>query len=128
MKLYDPANWYWTVATNPTQVFSSVSGNYVPITDPTFVAWHADGTIPTAIDTEANLGAVLASAQLRPVATNVLDGYTTSLAASIITHAVFKILFNHENRLRTIERQLVLNGSPPNLTAAQALAAVKALM
>jgi hypothetical protein len=128
MKPFDITNWYWIVAGDQTRVFASKSGDYVPVADATFVAWKADGTLPTAIDTEASLGAVLASAQLRPAAAGILDSYTSAQASTVIAHAAFKILFNQENRLRAIERQLSLNGSPANLTAAQALAAIKALM
>ncbi len=125
---YTPSNWYWIVAGSTTQVYSSAVGNFVAITDPTFLAWLASGHAPTNIDTEANLGQVLAGQLLRPVPANVLDGYKDSLAANIVTQVIFKILFNHENRLRACERALALNGSPPDLTANQAKAAVKALM
>lgn len=128
MKMYDPKNWYWFVAGDQTRVFSSVVGDYVLVSDPTFVAWTADGTRPTIMDTEANLGAVLAPYQIRPVHAATLDGYTGAQADTVLSHVAFKILFNHENRIRAIERALVLNGSPANLTAAQARNVVKGLM
>jgi hypothetical protein len=128
MKDYNPKNWYWFVGGDQTKAFSSASGDYVLSADATFQAWLADGTLPTKIDTEANLGAVLAPYLMRPANAGVLDGYTTSQATTIIAHVAFKIAFNHENRLRAIERQLGLNGSPPNLTAQQALNVVKGLM
>jgi hypothetical protein len=125
---YDPKNWYWVVGGSTTQVYSSAIGDYVPVADATYVAWLANGNVPTKISTEAGLGAVLAPYLLRPVAANVLDGYKDSLAVSTVAQVAFKIMFNHENRLRAIERNLGLNGSPPDLTAGQAKAAVKALM
>lgn len=125
---FDPFNWYWIVGGSTTQVYSSAVGDYVPVADATYQAWIAPGRVPTAIDTEANLGQVLASYLLRPVAANVLDGYKTSQAATIVAQIVFKVLFQHENRLRACERALALNGSPADLTAGQAKAAVKALM
>lgn len=128
MKIFDPKNWYWIVAGDKSRAFSSASGDYVPVADPTFTAWQSDGSVPTNIDTEANLGAVLAPVLVRPVNASVLDGYTTTQASTIIAHVAFKIAFNHENRLRALERQLALNGSPANLTAQQAITAVKALM
>jgi hypothetical protein len=128
MKTYDPFNWYWMVGGDANRVYSSAAADYVSVTAPAYVAWASDGTLPTQIATEANLGDVLASYLLRPVASVVLDGYTDRAARAIVTSTMFKIIFQHENRLRAIERALSLNGSPPNLTAAQALAAVKSLM
>lgn len=128
MSPFNPNEWYWFVGGDQTQVYASARGVFVPITDATYVAWLAQGNFPTNIDTAANLGQVLAPVLARPTAAAVLDGYTTAQATTIVGHVPFKILFNHENRIRAIERQLALNGSPPNLTAAQAIAAVKALM
>ena len=126
---FDPANWYWIVAGSTTQVYSSASGDYVPVTNPTYVAWKAiSGHSPRSIPNEADLGKQLATYLQRPTAAGVLDGYQDTLAGGIITQAIFKVLFNHENRVRAIERALALNGSPANLTPAQAKAAVKALM
>lgn len=125
---FNSANWYWVVAGSPTQVYSSAVGDFVPVTDATYQAWLAAGNAPTRIDTEANLGQVLSQYLVRPAAANVLDGYKQSLAVGVVNAVQFKILFNHENRLRACERALSLNGSPPDLTAQQAIAAVKALM
>ncbi len=61
------------------------------------------GNLPTKIDTEANLGDVLAPYGLRPVAAGVLDGYTDSQATALPIDAVRKVLFNHENRIRALE-------------------------
>lgn len=128
MSSFNPSNWYWYVGGNQTQAYSSASGNYVPSTDVTFQAWLAAGNIPTNIDTEANLGQVLSGYLLRPVAAGVLSGYTAACANSTVALVEFKLLFNHENRIRAIERALGLNGSPANLTAQQAFNAVQALM
>lgn len=126
-KVYTPANWYWIVAGSSTQVYSSAVSDYVPVGNASYVAWLVVNA-PTPIDTEANLGGVLATYLLRPIPPNVLDGYRDAIAAQTIAMSVFKVLFNHENRLRAIERNLNLNGSPADLTAGQAKAAVKALM
>lgn len=56
---YIPTNWYWVVAGSATQVFSSASGTYVPITDATYVAWLVTAH-PSRIASEAELIAVLA--------------------------------------------------------------------
>jgi hypothetical protein len=128
MRPYDVNNWYWYVGGDRTKAFSSAAGDYVLANDATFAAFLADGNPPTVIDTEANLGDVLAQNIVRPVNANVLDGYKQSQATTVIQHKMFKVLFNHENRIRAIERQLGLNGSPANLTAQQAMAIVKGLM
>lgn len=125
---YDVTNWYWVVAGDTTKVFSSAAGDYVTNNDPTFQAWVLDGGVATRIDTELNLGGVLADAEVRPTAAGVLDGYQRQSAQRILVAAYFKILFNHENRLRAIERALGLNGSPANLTPAQAFNAIKSLL
>ena len=125
---FTPANWYWIVNNSTTQVYSSKIGDYVSAADPTYLSWVTTTRKPTRITSEADLGAVLASYRFRPVAANVLDGYLTQQAQTIVDMTQFKILFNHENRTRAIERALALNGSPPNLTPAQARNAVKALL
>ena len=124
----NPADWYWIVNGSATQVYSSATGDYVPVTDPAYVAWKATGKAASKIGSEAALGAYLVTYTQRPTAANVLDAYQDTQAGTIITQAIFKILFNHENRIRAAERALALNGSPPNLTPAQARNAVKALM
>ena len=125
---FNPSNWYWIVSGSAPQVYSSSIGDYVVVGDPNYQAWLAAGNSPTSIDTETNLGQLLSTYLLRPVNASVLDKYTAALATGIVAQVIFKILFNHENRLRACERALSLNGSPQPLTAAQAIAAVKALM
>jgi hypothetical protein len=75
MRTYDPSNWYWIVGGNEAQVFSSATGNYVPANDAAFAAWQADGSMPTRIVNETELGEVLANARVRPVRAAVLDAY-----------------------------------------------------
>lgn len=127
-KGYTPADWYWIVNGDTTRAYSSAAGDFVPSGNAAFLAWRADGTEPTRIDSLASLGQVLAEHQLRPTQPQALDAYNDLLATQLTTEARFRILFNHENRLRAIERALSLNGSPANLTPAQAKAAVKALL
>ncbi len=120
MKIYSPTNWYWYVGGDHTKAFSSSAGDYVPATDPTFVAWLSDGTLPTIIDTESNLGAVLAPYSLRPTNANVLDGYQ-NMQVTRVDDLQFRIALNHENRIRALAGQATV-------TAAQFRAALKALM
>lgn len=55
---YEASTWYWLVGDQSptTQVWSVDRRTYVPLTDPTFVAWSASPFfVPYEIDTEANL-------------------------------------------------------------------------
>jgi hypothetical protein len=52
---YNPSNWYWCVAGNTTQVWSSAQLAYVPITDATYTAWLAAGNLATNIGSPAEL-------------------------------------------------------------------------
>lgn len=124
MKPYNPKDWYWFVGGDQTKAYSSSAGAYVPIADATFQAWQADGTLPTNIDTEANLGGVLADYYPdvpRPALANVLEGYQQSQADDLFKRKLIKLLFVLLNRIQALE-----NKQP--LTPAQARAYVKGLM
>lgn len=120
-KIYNPADWYWNVNGKDGVVFSSASGDYVPTDDAAFLAWSADGTRPTNIASEVDLGSVLAPYLVRPKAAGVLDGYQETQATGIAMKVSFKVLFN------LLKRVAVLEGKPAP-TAAQALAFAKGLM
>lgn len=123
-KNYNPKNWYWIVGGSTSQVYSSASGDYVPVANATYQAWRADGTMPTAIDTEANLGGVLAQYYpdvTRPVPTAILEGYQQAQADDIFGRKLIKFLFVLNNRVRALEGQ-------PAMTVAQARAYFKRLM
>lgn len=124
MKSFDPKNWYWHVGGDQTKAYSSAAGNYVQADDATFVAWLSDGTLPTNIDTEANLGAVLAPYYpdvTRPIAVGVLAGYQQDQADDVFKHKIIKFLFVLNNRVRALE------GQTPH-TVPQAKAYFKGLM
>lgn len=123
MRPFNIFDWYWIVGGDATKVYSSKVGDYVPSTDPTFVAWqdnNGDPTPPTVIDSEINLGIVLATAQARPQVAGVLDGYTSQLADDAVKIVCFKIEFNHENRIRALEGR-------PTISVQQFRNAIKAL-
>jgi hypothetical protein len=110
-KPFRPRNWYWIVNGSTTQVYSSAVGNYVPVGNATYLAWLADGNTPSLIDTETNLGEVLATHSLRPTPAAILDGYTETQAVKLTIETVAKILFNHENRIRTLAGQQPVNAA-----------------
>lgn len=83
MKPYIASNWYWAVGTDTSKVYSSAAGDYVPSNDATYQAWREDGTKPTPTGTEAELADVLASASVRPVNANILDGYRGNQASNL---------------------------------------------
>lgn len=118
MKDYNPSQWFWVVGGDQSKVYSSAVSDYVQPTDASLVAWKADGTLPTNIASEAELGEVLAAYSLRPIAANVLDGYQTSQASQLTIQVVAKIL------LWTVNQILVLQGKSA-LNAAQFRAFVK---
>lgn len=121
MSSFDPTNWYWYVGGDTTRAYSSAIGDFVTSSDPTFVAWRAKGNAPTKIDTAANLGVVVANAgATRPVDAGVLSGYQNQLASGIAL-AIGKVLFNHENRIRTLAGQ-------GQITAQQFITAIAALL
>lgn len=121
MKTYDPSDWYWIVAGSTTQVYSSAVGNYVSVDDATFLAWKADGTLPTNIASAAELGEVLAPYNIRPVESGVLDAYQDTHAKTLTLQVVAKVLFNIVNEIRALKGQ-------PQITAQQFRAYVKGLM
>jgi hypothetical protein len=110
-KPFRPRNWYWIVNGSTTQVYSSAVGNYVPVDNAAYVAWLADDHVATRIDTEASLGEVLATHSLRPAPAAILDGYTEAQAVKLTIETVAKILFNHENRIRTLAGQQPVNAA-----------------
>jgi hypothetical protein len=124
MKEYNPKNWYWKVNGDATRVYSSLSGDYVPVANATYVAWKTDGTNPTNIDSEASLGGVLSAYYpdlTRPIPATILDGYQQGQMDELFIKKIIKVIFNLHNRIR------VLEGQSPH-TVAQARAAIKNLM
>lgn len=120
-KGFNPTDWYWIVAGDETRVYSSATGNYVQPTNPAYVAWRASEGVPTRIASEEELGEVLAPYSVRPVASNVLDGYQDTQARKLTIEVVAKVLFNLANEVRALK-------GPQALTAAQFRNYVKGLM
>lgn len=102
--IFLPSNWYWIVNDSTTQVYSSAAGNYVLVSDPTYVTWLQTHR-PTKIATEADLGAVFALHGLRPVAANVLSSYQDGLTAYFdvldnIHRAAALVVMDEDNRTK----------------------------
>jgi hypothetical protein len=69
MQVFDITKWFWQVGDQSptTQVYSSQSNTYVPLTDATFVAWLAAGNYVTIISSQAELNQVLIDNNLTPI-------------------------------------------------------------
>jgi len=119
--IYDPKNWYWIVAGDKTKVYSSAIGDYVLVSDATYVAWLTSGGTPSRIVSETELGEVLDPYSLRPSNANVLDKYLDKQAGRLTIEIVAKVLLSHENRIRVLEGKQAINAN-------QFKTAVKALL
>lgn len=125
----DPSNHYWIVSGSTTQVWSSATRSYVPIDDPAYLAWlnPDERRAPTRIKSEAELWEVLALqapsiAQSIPAALDIMKELVLDAAQGPMSLGLtFKILLNHENRIRSLE-------SRPAVTAGQFRAALKSLI
>ena len=108
MKTYNPSNWYWTFKDEPGAIFSSAIGSDVASNDPAFVAWSADGSVPTAIANRAELGEVLAAARVRPTQSAVLDAYKGEHAKRMTDEVQTKALLWCINEILTLKGSAAL--------------------
>jgi hypothetical protein len=75
--IINPYNWYWAVNGSTTEVYSSVSNTYVPVTDAAFSAWLRNNPYgaPKAAS-EAELWNVLTTSYGMPLADWLFNGAT----------------------------------------------------
>lgn len=59
--MYDPHHWFWIVAGDETQLYSSAAQAYVTPGDPAYAIFLAEGKLATRIVSEAELRDVLAA-------------------------------------------------------------------
>lgn len=102
---YTPLDWYWIVNGSTTQVYSSKTGDYVPVASANYAAWLAAGGVPSRAASEADLGEVLALHSLRPTPVNILDGYQDAHSRKITLEIVAKVLLWCVNEIRTLKGQ-----------------------
>lgn len=123
MSIYNPANWYWNVASNPGSKYSSAIAAYVLDSNPTYLSWIADGNIASNINTETELWEVLAQQYPAGISlTNTVgQDIRKTYQINVTDKVLFQIAFNHENRIRTLAGQ-------PNITVPQFVNGVKALI
>ncbi len=103
MKPYTPANWYWYVAGDLTQVYSSAAVAYVVASDPTFVAWLAKGNVATKINSEQELFDVLLAAGVPVPGGTVPSDAAKNGMFDNVPHAVQVWAFAVDNRVRVLE-------------------------
>lgn len=118
----DLTNWYWIVAGSTTQVYSSAAVAYVPVTDPIYLAWISNSlNKPLSIAVEQDLFDQLSDAGIAiPAIATISDQEKTRLI-SRADKTIFKLLFNHENRIRVLEGKAAI-------TKAQFISAIKSIM
>lgn len=73
MTEYAPANWYWLVAGNDQQVYSSARASTVAIGDKAYKTWLALGNAPTRIASMDELKDVLIAAGVINVPQTISD-------------------------------------------------------
>lgn len=119
MKEFNARNWYWTVAKDGSRVFSSTTRDYVPTSDQTFVKWLEDGTKPTPIGTEEDLGGVLAPYLIEPIPPGIYAGYQAALIAYADGQPIWNAVMELDSRVSALE------GVMPSTLAALVARALK---
>ena len=121
--IYNPANNYWFVGGDTTQVYSSATAQYVPTNNVAYLAWLNAGNLTSRINSEAELWDVLSDQFPAGIAAGNTIGQDALKTRQLtkLDQVAFQIAFNHENRIRTLAGQA-------QITKAQFLAAIKALL
>lgn len=73
MTEYAPANWYWIIAGDDRQVYSSARASTVAIGDKAYKTWLAQGNVPTRIASMDELKEVLIAAGVINVPQTISD-------------------------------------------------------
>ena len=66
MMMYTPKDWYWIIAGDDRQVYSSARSAFVGVGDKAYKIWLAQGNAPTRIASMDELKDVLQAAQVWP--------------------------------------------------------------
>lgn len=129
MKVYDPTDWYWIVAGDDKQLWSSAAGAYVQSDDAAYKAWLAAGGLPSRIASAAELDEVLnghgidgptAKAPRLIVLRDFMDRLTAEKQA-----AVFAASLTDPNVARLVARA---SSAPFNLESAETAAGIDYLI
>ena len=73
MTEYAPANWYWIIAGDDRQVYSSARASTIAIGDKAYKTWLAQGNVPTRIASMDELKDVLIAAGVINVPQTISD-------------------------------------------------------
>jgi len=103
----NPGNWFWFVAGDRTRVYSSAAVGYVPLTDPTYVAFLANNGRTTAIRSEAELWLVLVGYNVAvPAGDAVAQQAVKDRDYALVPRASHVMLRRHENMIRELVRTI----------------------
>ena len=86
MKNYNAGSWFWIVAGDETQVYSSAAADFVKPDDAAYVAFLEDGGLPTRIASMEELRDVLlaqAPAGWKPTASDLWTAYQGAALAAL---------------------------------------------
>ena len=110
---YTPENWYWVVGSDESRVFSSVAGDYVPLSDAAYVAWRQAHPLHIApkISSEAEMGTLLADVRVRPANAAVLDAFRDAHAGKVVIEVPAKLLLWMVNEIRKLKGQPALGAA-----------------
>lgn len=106
--VFDPSKWYWIVAGDTSQVYSSELAAYVPVSDVTYSGWVAADNHATPIVSEQELWDYLIGRVYNSTpatAHSSSSGLKNKRLNEQLIESVYQLLFDHENRIRALESQ-----------------------
>lgn len=102
---YNPFDWYWIVAGDTSQIYSSRAVSYIPPSDPTYQVWLAGGNQPAKIPNQQELIDVLVTYEV-PVPAGAVASDTLKESIFDKIPRVIKVWsFDVDNRVRVLEGQ-----------------------
>lgn len=109
--MIDARNNYWVVAGSTTQVYSSATNTYVPVTDATLSQWKAAGNVPILIASEADLWTVLAQRAPGYLADWLFNGTTFVQPAAAAYTKVQLAAYSAEARYNLETKGITVSGA-----------------
>ena len=89
--------------------------------DQNYQEWLDEANYPTKIDSEIELGEVLAQYDIEPTPVAMKESFKDALSDKLPVRLLFEVFYSHENRIRTLE-------GLGNITKAQFKTALKNLL
>lgn len=128
--IYNPSIWYWTVGDQSpaTQVYCGATGTYVPLSDPTYIAWVAAGGAASPVDTMANLVMVLRDANIPPYHKVRKSTVIARLTDAQLSAALGMLTQRQMERWRAPDQPAVNADDPDTLAVLKAIGASAAVI